>query len=259
MGVSEAPRTLSVTMNQQLKDGDWSVWQLCPLTHPLHTSTDPRDLPAVPSWRQQQALVGTDGMGWIRIPAGTQRGHSGQGWGSTSPPWVPRAQLRSLETPAGALGAAVAGRRQSPAQAVGWLRGKGLVPGNPTSLALPCNPQPTPPQLHPAPPRAAPLGLRESQPSQGTPACGSWECNRARPGEKQTYSINLLSLGMINTLWLLERRVSGVGTDTAQLISTDFPGPSHPTPKLITQYLTIFLKTQALEVQNFISFYTSSI
>lgn len=58
------------------------------------------------------------------------------------------------------------------------------------------------------------------------------------------YSMNLFSLGMINTLWGLERRVSRAGTDTAHLISTDFPGPSHPTLKLVTEYLKIFFRTQ---------------
>lgn len=71
---------------------------------------------------------------------------------------------------------------------------------------------------------------------------------------KLMYSIHLLSLGMINTLWLLERSVSGVGTDTAHLISTDCPCPY--TDNIVA---IIFLKTQTQEFQNFISFYKSPI
>lgn len=110
-------RALSATMNQQLKDGAWAVWQLCP----SHT---PQLIPERPPSRAVlETATGTDGMGWIRILAGTHRGHPGQGRCSTSLLWVPRAQLRSLESPAGVLGAAVAGRSHG---AKGWLRGKGL-------------------------------------------------------------------------------------------------------------------------------------
>lgn len=83
--MSEAPRRLSVTMNQQLKDGDCSVWQLCPLTHTLghlNYSNPGETSQAVLSWRQQQALMGWDGS---EFPGGTHRG-SGQGRCSTSPP-----------------------------------------------------------------------------------------------------------------------------------------------------------------------------
>lgn len=117
---------LRVTMNQQLKDGERSVWQLCPLTHTPTPQLPPshRDLPG---WAVLEGTtgVGTDGMGWIRIPAGTHRGRPGRGRCSLSPPRVPSAVLRSLEAPAGASGAALAGRSRStasPAWALRWVQ-----------------------------------------------------------------------------------------------------------------------------------------
>lgn len=96
-------------MNQQLKDGDCSVWQLCPLTHTLghlNYGNPGETSQAVLSWRQQQALAGTDGMGWIRISWWDTPGlRAGKMLQEPSPGWrrrrVPTAQLRSLEAPAG--------------------------------------------------------------------------------------------------------------------------------------------------------------